>query len=208
MIKPFFIGFAGKKQTGKDSSGLFTKEILAAADKTCECTHFGDELKEHCHLLFDIPRELLWGSDSDKNQLTKVQWDSFSWEIRYRYGGTIEHGIKKHRYGPMTIREVLQVYGTDVVRAINQDAWSNLPFKKKWTSDVVTVNDLRYPNEVENILKAGGVVLRLQRDTGLTDTHISETALDNYVFDNVYDNNGSLEDLKSYLEQFIKENVK
>lgn len=50
--------------------------------------------------------------------------------------------------------------------------------------EVIFISDVRFPNEAEAIRRMGGVVWRINRP-GLvhTDTHISETALDDYMFD-------------------------
>jgi hypothetical protein len=59
------------------------------------------------------------------------------------------------------------------------------------------ISDCRYLNECEGIKKLGGLVIRINRNTNSTDTHPSETALDNYTdWDYVIDNNGTLEELK------------
>ncbi len=63
----------------------------------------------------------------------------------------------------------------------------------------IVITDVRYPNEADAILAAGGIVIRIVRDgvilnDGRDVNHISETALDNYdKFSAVIHNNGTME---------------
>ncbi len=55
------------------------------------------------------------------------------------------------------------------------------------------------------IHKMGGIIIRLERDTGIIDKHISETELDGYEgFDYIVENNSSLGDLIFVLENIVK----
>lgn len=58
-------------------------------------------------------------------------------------------------------------------------------------SQVVVVPDVRFPNEAEWVRGHGGLVVRINRTAGLLpaeDIHESETALDDYEFDYVLQN--------------------
>lgn len=122
-------------------------------------------------------------------------------------------GIRKKvpRSGPMTHRELLQVMGTDIFRErVYNNIWAEYPFKQPWHSveqgeviipaDVVMIADCRFPNEVAETLKNGGLVVRVNRETGHNDAHPSETALDGYNWDQdrhfVIDNNGTLQEFR------------
>ena len=67
--------------------------------------------------------------------------------------------------------------------------------------------DVRFPNEVDAILEAGGEVIKLQR-APLKDDHSSETALDKENFDQDKFTHivpsGSIEDLCKNLERILK----
>lgn len=73
------------------------------------------------------------------------------------------------------------------------------------TPDKWVITDVRFENEVKAIKRRGGIVIRLTRDTGnKPSNHESETALDYYdEFDLVYNNNGSLDDLISFISDNI-----
>ena len=121
---------------------------------------------------------------------------------------------------PMTHREFLQVLGTEVGRTIDPNLWVKSMMSdydkgfKSYPSygtdeygntvfvEMVKVEpcwimpDTRFPNEVKAIKDRGGIVIKVNRDTGLRDDHISEHALDDYNdYDYVIDNNGTMDEL-------------
>jgi len=67
------------------------------------------------------------------------------------------------------------------------------------------ISDVRFPGEVEAIKAHGGVVIRINRPEVIsTDTHESETALDNYQgFDAVVENDGDLFNLFHSLVEVV-----
>ena len=96
-----------------------------------------------------------------------------------------------NKSGFMTAREFLQYFGTDVCRRIRPDIWTSSCLKRILSSgtDFAIVPDVRFPNEVEAIQKAGGKVIRLTRKP-FQDSHSSETSLNSKdeMFDHVLDN--------------------
>lgn len=82
----------------------------------------------------------------------------------------------------------------------------NTPLYPNWI-----ITDVRFPNEVKAIKDRGGIVIRVNRNnypgiknssfktnikTGeIITEHLSETALDDYTFDDVIDNDGTIEEL-------------
>ena len=96
----------------------------------------------------------------------------------------------------MTVRELLQYVGTDVMRGIDPDCWIRpyLQAVEAASASMIVTPDVRFPNEVEAIKEHGGIVIRLLR--GIPDLlakkvkrHSSETALDGYGgFTEVLDN--------------------
>jgi hypothetical protein len=64
----------------------------------------------------------------------------------------------------------------------------------------IIIHDVRFIKEADEILKRGGILIRLNKEGISSNTHISETELDNYdKFTHVYNNNGTLNDLEEYL---------
>lgn len=101
--------------------------------------------------------------------------------------------IDLHRWvrktGPMTGREVLQYFGTNIYRKIYGDVWVDACIRQIKKSEAYKngypccITDTRFPNECEGVQKAGGKVIRLTRVLRPQDSHVSETALDRENFD-------------------------
>ena len=214
------IGISGKKQAGKDTAcnfissyRLLTKGILEEfkIDKegkvqVCENGNeigeydiralqefneqvawqfarvfsFADELKCLCINYFGLTFDQCYGDNENKNSLTKIMWKN------------MPYATKKGKKGFMTARELLQVFGTKVMRKIYDPVWSEMCIKniRDHLESVghpgqclCLVSDVRFPNEVEAIQKTGGKVIRLTRDVHPEDTSDSEHALDEDKFD-------------------------
>ena len=76
---------------------------------------FADNLKAVCTELFNIPPECVYGTDEQKNQVQ----EHLLWE-----------NISTNRTGPMTAREFMQHFGTDVCRKVYEPIWVNACIKK------------------------------------------------------------------------------
>lgn len=142
--------------------------------------HFADYLKYLSVVLFDLDPSQVYGTDEDKNTMTK--------------------------YG-QTAREFLQYFGTDVMRKIKDTVWVDYTIKSilQEDSQLAIIPDVRFPNEVEAIKKANGVVIRLTRDVH-NSNHPCETALDEDKFDwnnfdYVINNNDTITQLIHDVEQ-------
>jgi len=198
-----FIGISGKKQVGKDTLAAMLGYILHSQGVNFEITSFAAPLKNLCTELFGIDSNIVYGDDKIKNSPCEVFWDNFPIDIRLNYSNEFDSdGKDLPRSGPMTVRELLQILGTDIFRSIDPDVWAKVPFRKERDdrTKVVIITDCRFPNERHQIEKHGGIVIRLERNTGFTDLHNSETSLDNEVFDSTfyYENNGTKDDLNVF----------
>ena len=188
-------------------------EMLRASNKTVQSVAFADALKGAAINVLGLDRDLVYGSNEDKETLTHVMWDTFPNEIRLKYSTEeIEVEVQRMvlamqpapRTGPMTIRDILQVMGTDIFRLMfDGDVWTRAVFSRQWDADVVLITDCRFPNEKKVTEEHSGVIIRLERDTGLEDSHLSETALDGYDFEYLYHNSGSLEDLETFVRDTL-----
>jgi hypothetical protein len=145
---------------------------------------FATTLKEIAISLFNIDKELLYGTDQQKNTPIKYKWEDMPIKI-------------KGKTGEMTAREFIQYFGTDICRKIYPDVWTDRAIKDILAeqSNFAIISDARFENEVEAVKKAGGKIIRLTRFHN-EDSHVSESALDNYNgFDYVLDNaNMSIEE--------------
>ena len=65
----------------------------------------------------------------------------------------------------LTPRLILQLWGTEVCRrAFHDDIWiASLENKLRLATDNVVISDCRFPNEINSIKEAGGIVIRVKR---------------------------------------------
>lgn len=103
-----------------------------------------------------------------------------------------------------TVRELLQVVGTDVIRTYNphwhvQQIESMIDPNEKYVID-----DVRFPNEKAMVEKLNGICWYIIRPIlSNVSNHESETALDWRQFDNIIVNNKTLTYLKYHWEVFM-----
>ena len=171
---------------------------------------FADHLKWICVKLFNIPSECVWGAEENKNQLQEhLLWENMPKAIN----STLMKKVVKAadakrsfdwREGPMTAREFMQFFGTDVCRKIYEPIWVNSCISKiqQEQSELAIIADVRFPNEAKAIEKAGGRLVRLTRKV-FEDSHSSEVALDNYPFtDYIENSNESIDSLTVKVKKF------
>ena len=172
------VGFSGKKGSGKS-----TLSQALARDFDGAVFSFADVLKEHCQELFGLTIKQCYGTEEHKNSPTKIRW----WDMADFPSGSQRSATF------MTAREVLQYYGTQIIRRINPNAWVDATMGRiddmEGVYEHVFIQDVRYVNEVEAIQSRGGKVIRLTRHPYHADNHSSEIALDTYTgFDAILDN--------------------
>lgn len=188
------VAFAGKKQSGKTSSCVFVKHAFLATHHngisgtdTAECTiyNFADPLKQMCIDILGFTHQQCYGTDDNKNEKVNCFWPDSK--------------------NQMTSREVLQYIGTDIFRAIQTNVWADATIRKiqKNKNQLSLIADCRFPNEVDAIKNAGGIVIKLNRDL-YQSSHISENALEDNVYDQsnfdlIIDNSSMTENAKNNL---------
>lgn len=180
------LALAGRLQSGKDSLGDFLvrnrKELMGV--ETAKKYGWADALKQDLADKFDVPEHLLWGTDEDKNQPTSVQWwDLPHWNDLSESRADIKTFNANGGY--LTIRELLQHWGTEICRSMREDIWVSLAMKrvKADNCDLAVMIDTRFPNEVAAVKAAGGKVVRLTRNEGVPTEHQSEYTLDKERYD-------------------------
>lgn len=173
------VGFSGRKQSGKDSAIDFLRNVHRDCGPIVRYA-FGDKLKDICMEMFGLTSDQCYGTDQQKNTFTEILWqDMPHYEL-----------LVNPRTGPMTAREFMQVFGSDIMRKIFNNVWVKaLMFhidevETGWYGDIIPsygfIADVRFPNEVKAIHDRGGKVYRFTRNIDPNDTHKSETELDNY----------------------------
>jgi len=215
---PNLFGISGRIGSGKDTVGeIIQKLCLTNKGPNFEIKKFAGKLKTIGSLISGV------GVEKFEDQDFKKQSMGEEWE--------------------MTYREFLQKLGTEAMRDnLHENVWINAlfadykprvtyqmeildlgasdlqrekigkPVNSEYPNWIIT--DMRFPNEMEAVVKRNGVTIRVIRDTtcpecgvtgghkmyvhkdkSLTDLHPSETALDDADFDYTIHNSGTLEDL-------------
>ena len=141
---------------------------------------FADPLKLFCMDVFGLTYEQCYGTDEQKNSRTTLKWGDMPGYDNKHVGTTVAE------FDPsMTAREVLQYFGTNVVREMLGNAWVNATINKikREAPKLALISDARFPNEIAGIMQAGGMTIRLLRNVAGIDEHKSETALDDFPAD-------------------------
>ena len=191
---------------------------------------FADKLKDIVCLLIGCTREQLEDRNFKEKPLGEewVKYRIITKDLPNYYVSTLEEAEnhvrhKNQRYVKvnLTFRLLLQLLGTECGREIlHPNIWVNALFadykatnvksyiNKFGEEEVVDMDlpnwimtDVRFPNEVKAIKDRGGVVIRVNRDSDVVDDHPSETSLNDYEFDYVIENKGSIEDLIEKVKQ-------
>lgn len=176
------VALSGRKHSGKNQCADWIHEWAFKKRIPVRFFSFADSLKRTTIEILGIPEEWVYGSNSDKDrEVPHLLWENFPLNIANR------------KVGPMTVREVLQYWGTNIFRKawVNTWAYTCINKIKEWESVPVgavhinklsIITDLRFPNEVDAVKSVNGTIVRLTRSP-FNDQHYSETALDPNNFD-------------------------
>jgi len=203
------IGICGLIGSGKDTVADYLTNFHEFRRDS-----FASTLKDAVASVFDWDRELLEGRTKQAREW-REQVDPW-WANRLNMPD-------------LTPRLILQLWGTEVCRrGFHDDIWiASVENKMRTSKDNIVISDCRFPNEIKSIRNAGGKVVWVQRgklpewydiasyaNAGVTryieqlaayKIHASETAWAGTVFDNVIDNNGSIEELYSQIKNLVQE---
>lgn len=139
------IGFTGLIGSGKDTAADYLVNFHGFRRDS-----FANTLKDAVAFVFGWDRTLLEGRTKQAREW-REQVDTW-WAERL--------GMPN-----LTPRWVLQYWGTDVLRNhFHDDIWiASLENKLRKSTDDIVISDVRFPNEIEAIKRAGGMVVRIKR---------------------------------------------
>lgn len=206
------IGICGLIGSGKDTAADYLVNIHGYRRES-----FASSLKDAVSAIFGWDRVLLEGRTKQSREW-REQRDEW-WSARL--------GMD------VSPRWVLQHLGTDVIRDhFSPDIWAaSVENKLRTSQDDIVISDCRFANEIEGLRRQGGLVVRVRRgpDPGwyavasivnagpehnnswaryktLLDSynvHASESSWAGTEFDAVIDNDGTLEDLYSKINDLV-----
>jgi hypothetical protein len=145
-------------------------EFINSAEQTIwpfvKCYSFAEPLKDMVIEFFEVDRKSVYGNEDHRNAATHIKWENMPGD--------------HNKEGFMSGIEILQYFGTEVMRRIYKPIWVNRTINqiKAEQPAIALITDVRFLDEVEAIKKIGKVI-RLTRNT-LNLSHASETSLDNY----------------------------
>lgn len=176
---------------------------------------FAGTLKDAVAAVFGWDRTLLEGRTKEAREW-REQVDSW-WSARLNMPD-------------LTPRWVLQYWGTEVFRRnFHDDIWiASLENKLRNSRDDIVISDCRFPNEIESIKRAGGKIIRVVRgpepdwyNLALQENlekseqakfelirlrvHASETAWIGTEFDMILDNNSSISELYTSVNDLVQD---
>lgn len=175
------IGLAGRKGSGKDTAA----QILI--NQGYELIKFADPLKGMLRYLLDYQ---------------SMAHD----EIERRIEGDMKEDSCA-QLGMNPTRWAMQTLGTEWGRdLLSNEIWTSAFYNRAQQFDKVVCTDVRFPNEITTITQGlGGYIYRVVRpNSGKSDTHTSETQIDDLQVDAEILNDGSIEQLQQKLIALIK----
>jgi len=99
------------------------------------------------------------------------------------------------------VRRLLQDLGVAARKLINEDVWITAALADLDPHEKVVIADVRFENEAAMIRLLGGQLWRVKRfNTSAVNDHVSEVELDYYEVDQIFLNNGTIEDLEILLQ--------
>ena len=99
------------------------------------------------------------------------------------------------------VRKLLQDLGISARELLDENIWIISALGKINSGERAVITDVRFENEAKKIKDLGGQLWRVKRvGVGPVNDHVSESELDGYKVDQIFVNNGSIEDLTMLLQ--------
>ena len=195
-MKNRIIAFAGKAQAGKTESSKIVKDISESNGLIFKKISFATALKDIAEKYFD------W--DGDKG--------IYYYPSKFEKTHKIDDAYLPDVAIPDKGRQLLINIGKKF-REIRPTIWADIAYKQILDFDKVNpenviycIDDMRFKNEVNIVRKYGNsTLIRVIRENGqLNIDDISEKDVDDVIFDQTVNNNGTLENLRDRVSEIYK----
>ena len=171
------IGLTGYAQSGKD-----TLANILVEEYGYKRVAFADKIRE---LLFEMdpPVPMPEGKIVGLQNLVEI----YGWDVAKQNS---------------TVRSMLQNLGVGARTVFGTDFWVQEAIRPVKDSKNIVVTDVRFNNEADWIKSfEGSAIWRVKRNgVQAVNSHVSETQMDGYPVDQIFTNNGSIEDLRILLK--------
>lgn len=212
------IGIAGAKNSGKD----LTFELIQKLVPNTTRLGLADFLKEACSVWLDLRR-----ADMDDRIFKEMRDEQPDYLLGHDLGNIwkaykcvlptlrcsaedMYNVVEKLERTPYySIREALQLVGTDFLRTLSPDIHLDVADKFRDKSKLSVITDCRFPNEVEWVQRNGGKVIYIARPeaeaAAYESTHVSERGILDLrqKCDYLLQNDGTVEDLQLILSAIL-----
>jgi hypothetical protein len=169
------IGLSGYAQSGKDTVASILVEKYGYTRIA-----FADPIRE---LLYEMDPPVPVGSGNEKHTVGLQNYiDIYGWDE-----------AKQH---PI-VRSMLQNLGGGARKVFGDSFWIYQALSDVAPQDKVVVSDVRFVNEADWIKDFKGQIWRVKRlGTNAVNEHVSESEMDGYPVNQIFVNNGAIEDLE------------
>lgn len=184
--------------------------------KRWETTAFAKPLKETLSIILNKP--MSWFESRTNKETYYVDLNTLRiyprWKLyndivlsESKFQKLIKSGEPLPTENLISIRQLMQYYGTEVVRKyLGDKTWINATLNKSHDGKII-VSDLRFKIEHSEIKNRKGTTIYIKRDKAVPGNHSSEKEVvelyNEGKFDYIVENNGSLSDLFNALKKLI-----
>lgn len=171
---------------GHKFSGKSTVARLLHNATGYEVVSFADKLKDITCILSGCTREQLEDYDFKENELVPDYLRPYCLNAE-----------------KPTFRAFLQHFGSEVMRGINDNIWIDCMLSNCGKDAIIS--DCRFPNEAKAVKARGGIVIKVVRpDVKASDSHQSETMIDEIGADYLIWNATTLENLEANVDSLVR----
>lgn len=169
------IGLSGYAQSGKDTVANILVEKYGY-----KRIAFADPIRD---LLYEMDPPVPVGAGDEKHTVGLQNYvDVYGWDDA--------------KQNPI-VRSMLQNLGVGARKVFGDKFWIYEALSDVAPQDKVVVSDVRFVNEASWIQTFSGQIWRIKRvGTDAVNNHVSESEMDGYPVDQIFVNNGTIEDLE------------
>ena len=192
------IGVSGKAQSGKDTVSKMIVYTIWYYNYSQRLEPFGiDHYNSHQYTIWRTD----WHHNSFANKLKQCLSVVLNTNTVSQFEDN-EFKKSKIEWLGITVRELLQKFGTAIRNEVCDDFWVKACLKDYDKNDNWIISDVRFKSEAKGIKDLEGIIIRVNREGAGAGNHISEIDLDDYSFDYVINNDGNMEDLLLKVKEF------